>query len=70
MGLLYSQHKAERKKRRKRDEETSVELAAHVVYAGVVGTAEGTVHGWQATKNGRAMVAHPCGKTSHSLYGI
>lgn len=28
MGLLYSQHKAERKKRRKRDEETSVELAA------------------------------------------
>ncbi len=28
MGLLYSQHKAEQKKRRKRDEETSVELAA------------------------------------------
>ena len=28
MGSLYSQQKAERKKRRKRDEETSVELAA------------------------------------------
>jgi hypothetical protein len=37
---------------------------------GVVGTAEGTVHGGRQQKNGKSMVAHPTGKTRQRLCGI